>query len=89
MISGLPPGTKQVFVSHKELEEGWTYISIPEDNMVIGVRTAITKVLKLVGSNNEPLKDSTGNNAYTFQSSNVVRLLTMEEYDMIKGQGRE
>ena len=68
MISGLPPGTKQVFVPHKELEEGWTYISIPEDNMVIGVRLAITKVLKLVGADNMPVKDVTGNNDYAYIS---------------------
>jgi hypothetical protein len=89
MISGIPPGTREVFVPHKELEEGWTYISIPEDDAIIGVRIAVTKVLKLVGPDNAPLKDTTGSNAYTFQSTNIVRLLTKEEYNTIKGHGRE
>jgi hypothetical protein len=89
MISGLPSGTKQVFAPHKELEEGWTYVSIQEDNVIIGVKIAITKVLKLVGPDGKPIIDAFGNNAYSFQSSNVVRLLTREEYDSIKGKGKE
>jgi hypothetical protein len=89
MISGLPPGTKQVFVPHKDMEQGETYIFIPEDDIIIGVRIAVTKVSKLVNPDNTPVKDTSGNNAYTFQTSNIVRLLTREEYNAIKGQGRE
>jgi|GEM_PF-5782341 len=89
MISGLPLGTKQEFVPHEELQEGWTYVSIPEDDAIIGVKIAITKVLKLVGPDGKPVKDPFGNNAYSIQSSNLVKLLTREEYNAIKGKGKE
>jgi hypothetical protein len=88
-MSGIPPGFKQVFVPHKDLEEGWNYVSIQEDDVIIGVKIVITKVLKLVGPDGAPLKDPTGNNMYSFQSSNVVKLLTREEYNATKGKGKE
>jgi hypothetical protein len=68
MATNFPPGIRQVFVPHKELEEGWTYVSIPDDDMVIGVKVAITKVLKLVGADNMPVKDVTDNNDYAYIS---------------------
>lgn len=83
------PGVKATFVPHKTLKEGWTYISIKEDGTIIGVKIAITKVSKLLAPDGTPLKDNTGNFIYSFQSSNVVKLLTSEEYDQIKGEGGE
>ncbi len=74
---------------HKELQEGWTYISIPEDNVVIGVKVTITKVMKLLDADDKPLRDATGNYAYSFQSSNVVKVLSKEEYNVISGLGNE
>jgi hypothetical protein len=75
---------KQRYTPHSTLEEGWTYISIPDDDIIIGVRVAVTKVMKLVGPDGNLLKDVTGTPAYTFQSTNVVRTLTREEYNIEK-----
>jgi hypothetical protein len=72
------------FTPHNTLEEGWTYISIPDDDVIIGVRVAVTKVMKLIGPDGNPSKDATGSPAYTFQSTNIVRILTREEYNTEK-----
>ncbi len=79
-----PPQPKQKYTPHNTLEEGWTYISIPDDDLIIGVRVAVTKVMKVLNPDNTPLKDQTGTPAYTFQSTNVVRTLTREEYEVEK-----
>lgn len=84
-----PAQVKPKFTPHKELQEGWTYISIPEDNVIIGVKISVTKVMKLFDVNDRPVKDATGNFVYSFQSSNIVKLLNKEEYELVKGQGGE
>ena len=83
------PQPKGRFMPHKELQEGWTYISVPEDSVVIGVKVTITKVMKLLDADDKPLRDPTGNYAYSFQSSNVVKVLSKEEYNVIRGLGNE
>lgn len=74
----------QKFTPHKTLHEGWTYVSIPDDNVIIGVKIAVTKVMKLFNQDGSAMKDPNQNPAYAFQSTNVVRVLTKEEYDEIK-----
>lgn len=75
---------KPRFVPHKTLLEGWTYISVPDDDIVIGVRTAVTKVMKMFDDQDRALKDAEGNPVYSFQSTNVTRVLTKTEYDVVR-----
>ncbi len=83
----LPPGIKSKFAPHKTMEEGWTYVSIPDDHVVIGVKVSVTKVMKLLNPDGSPQRDATGTPAYWFQSANVVKVLTPEEYKVIQQQG--
>lgn len=78
---------KPKYTPHSTLEEGWTYISIPEDDTIIGIRVAVTKVMKLATPDGKHAKDPTGTPLYTFQSTNVVRTLTREEYEIEKKRG--
>jgi hypothetical protein len=55
-----------------------------DDDIVIGVRIAVTKVMKLLDANNNPIKDANNNPAYSFQSTNIVRVLTKAEYDVVR-----
>lgn len=82
MMPQEPP--KQRFVPHKTLHEGWTYVSIEGDGIVVGVRIAITKVMKLLDQNNNPIKAADGTPAYSLQSTNIVRVLTEAEYNVIR-----
>lgn len=75
---------KPRYTPHKSLEEGWTYISIPDDDVIIGVRIAMTKVMKLTLPDGNPAKDASGMPIYSFQSTNVVKTLTREEYEVEK-----
>lgn len=80
-----PPPPKQRYTPHNSLEEGWTYVAVPEDDVIIAVKVAVTKVMKLLDSSGEPMKDqSTGLPAYVFQSTNVVKVLSHEEYNVEK-----
>lgn len=83
----LPPGIKSKFVPHKTLEEGWTYVSVEGEDVVIGVRVSVTKVMKLLNPDGSPQRDATGNPAFWFQSSNIVKVLSPEEYRVIKKSG--
>ncbi len=82
-----PVGVKSKFVPHKTMEEGWTYVSVPDDNIVIGVRVSVTKVMKLLNPDGSQQRDAAGNPAYWFQSANVVKVLTPEEYRVIQQMG--
>lgn len=82
-----PTQIKQKYTPHNTLEEGWTYISIPDDDLIIGVRVAVTKVMKVFNPDGSQAKDPTGTPIYTFQSTNVVRTLTREEYEVEKKRG--
>lgn len=85
MAAQMPPRKK--FVTHKTLQEGWTYIST-SDGTIIGVRISVTKVMKLLNpADGSELKDPAGNPLYEFQSTNVARVLTKEEYDVIRKEG--
>ncbi len=75
---------KPRYVPHKTMEESWTYISVPEDDTIIGVRIAVTKVMKLLNPDGTQAKDATGKPIYSFQSTNIVRTLTKEEYQVEK-----
>lgn len=80
-----PPQPKQRYTPHDTLEEGWSYVSIPEDEMIIAVKIAVTKVMKLLDQEGQPIKDqNTGQPAYVFQSTNVVKVLTRAEYEVEK-----
>ena len=79
-----PNQAKQRYTPHNTLEEGWTYISVPDDDVIIGIRVAVTKVMKFTTADGTPMKDQTGTPLYTFQSTNVVRTLTREEYEVEK-----
>ena len=80
-----PSQPKQKYTPHNTLEEGWTYVSIPQDDVIIAVKVAVTKVMKLVDNNDQPIKDqNTGLPAYFFQSTNVVKVLNTEEYNVEK-----
>jgi len=75
---------KQKYTPHNTLEEGWTYISVPDDDVIIGVRIAVTKVMKAFNLDDSPAKDATGSPLYSFQSTNIVRTLTRDEYEVEK-----
>lgn len=80
------PG-KSKFVPHKTLQEGWTYVSVPGDNVVVGVKVLVTKMMKLYNADGTPQRDAAGNPGYWFQSTNAVRVLTQDEYKAIKDEG--
>jgi hypothetical protein len=79
----LPAQPRKKFVPHKTLHEGWTYVST-EDGTVIGVRVSVTKVMRFEDNQGNPIKDPSGNPVYEFQSTNVAKVLSKEEWEVVK-----
>ncbi len=79
-----PTRARQRYVPHKTLREGWTYVPVPDDDMVIGIRVAVTKVMKVLNPDDTPVVDSAGNPSYFMQSVNIVKILTDTEFDIVK-----
>jgi hypothetical protein len=75
---------KPKYTPHNTLEEGWTYISVPDDDVIIGVKASVTKVMKIMAPDGTQAKDPSGCPMYSFQSVNVVKTLTREEYNVEK-----
>lgn len=75
------------FVPHKTLTDNWFYISIPSENMVLGIKVVVTKMLKLVDVSGQPIRDPAGNPSFEFQSMNVARVLSKEEWDVMRKMG--
>lgn len=51
---------------------------------MIGVKVSVTKVMKVLNPDGSQVKDAAGNPSFWFQSTNVVRVLTEEEYNVVK-----
>lgn len=75
------------YVPSQTIEEGWTYVSIPDDDTVLGLRLAVTKVMKMLKPDNTSAIDANGNPIYTYNSVQVVKVLTKEEYEVEKKRG--
>ena len=75
---------KQKYAPHNTLEEEWTYVSIPDDDVIIGIRVAVTKVMRLTTPDGKLAKDPNGTPLYNFQTTNIVRTLSREEYEVEK-----
>jgi hypothetical protein len=63
-------------IGYKPLIEEWNYYSL-DDGYIVGVKTVVTKVIKTTQT------DPTGLPIYVFQSTNVVQVLTQDEYRAI------
>jgi outer membrane protein assembly factor BamB len=80
-VPGQPPMGR--FVNHKTLKEGWTYISTSDGN-VIGLKISVTKVVKMQNPDGSPMINPDGTPAYYVMSSNILRVLTRQEWDEVK-----
>jgi len=76
----LHPIPKGKAIGFKPLIEEWSYYSLDDGN-ILGVRVIVSKVMRT------DQLDATGLPIYVFQSTNVVQVLTQDEYkDIVKLQ---
>ncbi|NWG08795.1 MAG: hypothetical protein HXX80_00520 [Nitrososphaerales archaeon] len=67
-------------IGFKPLMEEWSHYSLDDGN-ILGVRIIVSKVMKT------DQLDATGLPIYVFQSTNVVQVLTQDEYrDIVRLQ---
>ncbi len=77
-----PPTPRGKFTPHKVMREAWTYFSVEDSDIVIGIKTVVTKVIRLEGPDGQPLNNPDGTPSYFWNSFNVVRTLTAAEWEI-------
>jgi len=77
---------KSKFVPHKVLKEGWTYFTVSDSDYVIGVKASVTKVMRIEGPDGSPAVGPDGAPVYAFNTTNVVKSLSKDEWRVLKQQ---
>ena len=72
------------FTPHKTLTDNWFYISLPTEDLVLGIKVVVSKVMKLLDASGQPIRDPSGNPLFEFASVNVARVLSKAEWDVTR-----
>lgn len=80
----MPESTKKTYTPSETLEEGFTYVSVPEHNCVLGVKISVTKVLVEKNSDGSVKLDAEGLPSLFWSGTNVVKILSNKEYEVEK-----
>lgn len=73
---------KSKYTPSDTLEEGWTYVSIPEYDVVLATKISVTKVMVQLNDNDSINKTHDGLPNLFFQSTNVMKILSRKEYEV-------
>ena len=76
-----PPPSK--FVGHRTLKSNWTYFSVGDSDYVVGVKLVVSKVMRLM-DDGKPTVDNLQRPAYWFETAQVIRILSKEEWLVVK-----
>jgi len=68
-------------IPYVDLHSGWTFLSLPKEDVILGVKTVISQANILQNKNGTPVFESnTGNKIYGVKTQQVVRIFSKEEY---------
>lgn len=73
---------KQKYTPSDTIDEGWTYVMLPELDVILATKITVTKVMKNLNPDDSILKDPEGLPILSFQSANVMKVLTKQQYDV-------
>jgi len=77
------------YVPHKKLEEKNSYLSIPDDDVIIAIRLEANKISKVIDKDGKPIIDPvTKLPQYFLQHTPVITVLSKAEY-LVKKQMEE
>ena len=81
-------GKFKQFLPHRSLNEGWRYFKIQSSDKVIATRVNIVKAFQVVEKGGQPLiNPQTKQPNYEWELTTEVKILTLEEYDLLKNSG--
>jgi len=68
-------------IPYVDLHSGWTFLSLPKEDVILGVKTVITQANILQNKDGTPVIESnSGNKIYGVKTQQVVRIFSKEEY---------
>ena len=76
------------FVPHVDLYGGWTFISIPEDDVVLGIKNVVVKTFKICNNDGTQQTAPTGEKIYSVETQTLVRIFKPDEYQQIMRQSK-
>ena len=76
------------FVPHVDLYSGWTFISIQEDDTVIGIKTVVIKTNRICNKDGSQQVAPNGEKIYGVETNMILKIFKPEEYQQIMKQSR-
>lgn len=76
------------FVPHVDLYSGWTFISIPEDDVVLGMKNVIVKTYKVCNKDGTQQIAPNGEKIYSVETQTILKFFKPEEYQQIMKQSK-
>ena len=68
-------------IPYVDLHSGWTFLSLPKEDVVLGIKTVIIQANILQNKDGTPvIQPTTGNKIYGVNTQQVVRIFSKEEY---------
>jgi len=68
-------------IPYVDLHSGWTFLSLPQEDVILGIKTVIIKANILQNNDGTPvIQPNTGDKVYGVNTQQVVRIFSKEEY---------
>ncbi len=68
-------------IPYLDLHSGWTFLSLPKEDVVLGIKTVIIQANILQNKDGTPvIQPTTGDKIYGVNTQQVVRVFSKEEY---------
>ncbi len=68
-------------IPYVDLHSGWTFLSLPQEDVILGIKTVIIKANILQNKDGTPvIQPNTGDKVYGVNTQQVVRIFSKEEY---------
>jgi len=68
-------------IPYVDLHSGWTFLSLPKEDVILGIKTVIIQAHKLENKDGTPVLDpNSGKKIYGVNTQQVVRIFSKEEH---------
>lgn len=78
MAMNQPPKLK--YVATKTLVDNWSYITVEGQDVIIGVKQTVNKVMMVVDDNNKPILGGDGLPQFSVFTTTIVKGMSKEEW---------
>ena len=77
----IPKDVIEKSIPYVDLHSGWTFLSLPKEDVILGIKTVVIQAKTLHNKDNTPVIDpKTGIKLYGINTQQVVRIFSKEEY---------